>query len=252
MQGARARVLGVEIDRLDMDETVARCEQTVAMGRYAQQVSINAAKMVALHESAALRRIIEQCEIVNADGQSVVWASRLLRDPLPARVPGIDLMHRLFALAEQRGYGVYVLGARSDILARAMAVVSDRHPRLRIAGYHNGYFPEGSTDEVCRRIRLADAQILFVAMTSPMKEEWIARHGKDVGVNLAMGVGGAVDVLAGQTSRAPILLQRTGLEWTARVWQEPRRMLPRYTVTNAKFIRMTFREVCRRKAGGAG
>lgn len=251
MRQARARVLGVEVDRLDLDRTVERCDAIIASGGFAQQVSINASKLVALHESPALRQIIEGCELVNADGQSVVWASRLLADPLPARVPGIDLMHRLIELAEQREYSVYVLGARSEILDRAMATLAERHPRLRIAGYRNGYFPESSSREVCEQIRESGAQILFVAMTSPRKEEWLARHGKDLGVNLAMGVGGAIDVVAGHTYRAPVWLQRFGLEWTARVWQEPIRLLPRYMVTNTKFLRMLASEMIRRsKASG--
>lgn len=246
MRQPRVRVLGVEIDRLDLDRTVERCDAIISSGGFAQQVSINASKLVALHESPELRQIVEGCELVNADGQSIVWASRLLGDPLPARVAGIDLMHRLIELAEQREYDVYVLGARDEILHRAVSTLAERHPSLRIAGYRNGYFSEDSSQKVCEQIRESGAQILFVAMTSPRKEEWLARHRKDLGVNLAMGVGGAIDVVAGHTRRAPILLQRAGLEWTARVWQEPRRLLPRYLVTNTKFLRLLASELLRR------
>ena len=134
MAGDRAAVLGCEIDRVEMDEAVRRCERYIEAREPAQYMAVNAAKVVAVQRDQALRRMINRCEIVTADGQSVVWASRLLGDPVPSRVTGIDLMHRLLALAELRGYGVYVLGARADVLERALAVLRRRLPGLRIAG----------------------------------------------------------------------------------------------------------------------
>ena len=107
----RAVVLGCRIDRMDMAQTLARCEELIARREFAQHVAINAAKLVAMQRDPELRRIVEACELVSADGQAVVWASRLLGDPLPERVAGIDLMQELFALAERRGFRVFILGA---------------------------------------------------------------------------------------------------------------------------------------------
>jgi N-acetylglucosaminyldiphosphoundecaprenol N-acetyl-beta-D-mannosaminyltransferase len=248
----RAHLFGIGIDRLDMDDTVARCEEIIESRRYVQQVSINAAKVVSIYEDTRMRAIIGRCELVNADGQSIVWASRLLGDPLPERVAGIDLMERLLELAARRQYPVFILGARPQVLARAVEVLHRRYPTLPVAGYRDGYFSAGEDVAVCDEIRASGARLLFLAISSPKKEYWLAAHGDRLGVDLAMGVGGAIDVVAGVTRRAPVPLQRLGLEWTARVWQEPGRLTRRYTVTNARFLAILARELCARKRAVSG
>jgi N-acetylglucosaminyldiphosphoundecaprenol N-acetyl-beta-D-mannosaminyltransferase len=117
---SRAEVLGCRIDRLDLEETLSTVEDIIASRRFTQHVAINAAKLVTLQENPRLREIVDECGLVNADGQSVVWASRVLGDPLPERVAGIDLMHALLELSERRGYRVFFLGARAAILERAI------------------------------------------------------------------------------------------------------------------------------------
>jgi N-acetylglucosaminyldiphosphoundecaprenol N-acetyl-beta-D-mannosaminyltransferase len=242
----RARILGCDIDRLDMDETVRRCAQIVDAGGPAQHVSVNVAKIVALRDDPRLKEIVERCELVSVDGQPLVWASRLLGDPLPERVAGIDLMFRLLELAQERGYRVFVLGARQEVLESAAARLAERYPRLVLAGLHHGYFADEETAEVCQVVRAADPQILLVAMSSPRKEYWLAEHAAELGVPFAMGVGGSIDVVAGHTKRAPSWMQRFGLEWFYRFVQEPRRLGPRYLRTNARFVGLLARELVRR------
>jgi N-acetylglucosaminyldiphosphoundecaprenol N-acetyl-beta-D-mannosaminyltransferase len=245
----RAHILGVEIDRLDMDETVARCAEIIDEGGPAQHVAVNAAKIVALRDDERLRSIVAGCDLVSVDGQPVVWASRLLRDPLPERVAGIDLMYRLLGLAEERGYRVYVLGATQDVLETAVARLAERYPRLTIAGYHHGYFDDADSAEICELVRAAEPHILFVAMSSPRKEYWLAEHAADLGVPFSMGVGGSIDVVAGLTKRAPGFMQRHGLEWFYRFVQEPRRLGPRYLRTNGRFAWLFVRELFGRRTG---
>jgi N-acetylglucosaminyldiphosphoundecaprenol N-acetyl-beta-D-mannosaminyltransferase len=230
-----ANVLGCEIDRLDMAGTLERCRTVIEQPGYTQQVSINAAKLIALRRNADMREIVNRCGLVNADGQAVVWASRLLGDPLPERVAGIDLMEELLAMAEQRGYRVFILGARQEVLEAAIENLHDRFPGLALAGSHHGYFEEDKSREIAAEIRSSNADILFVAMSSPRKEQWLGEFGEELGVSLVMGVGGSIDVVAGITRRAPLRWQRLGFEWLYRLAQEPRRLLRRYLVTNARF-----------------
>jgi N-acetylglucosaminyldiphosphoundecaprenol N-acetyl-beta-D-mannosaminyltransferase len=229
----RANVLGCSIDRLDMDATLERVDQLIAARGFAQHVAINAAKVVAMRGDDTLGEIIRRCELVSADGQSVVWASRLLGDPLPARVPGIDLMARLLERAEERGYRVFILGAKPDVLTRACDEILRRHPRLRLVGARDGYFDDDAA--VAEEVRAARPDILFVAISSPKKEYWLGRYGRQIDVPFVMGVGGSVDVIAGVTRRAPEAWQQLGLEWLYRLVQEPRRMWRRYLVTNVRF-----------------
>ncbi len=218
-----------------MAQTLARCEDLIARREFAQHVAINASKLVAMQHDPELRRIIDACELVSADGQSVVWASRLLRDPLPERVAGIDLMQELFELAEHREFRVFILGAKADVLEQARAKIVARHPRLQLVGTRDGYFAEEQGEAVAEEVRRARPDILFVAISSPRKEYWLGRHGRDIDVPFVMGVGGAIDVVAGITQRAPVLLQRLGLEWAYRLYQEPKRLWSRYAATNAQF-----------------
>jgi N-acetylglucosaminyldiphosphoundecaprenol N-acetyl-beta-D-mannosaminyltransferase len=243
----RAQVLGCGIDRLDLDTTLRRCEDLIEAGEPVQHVVVNAAKLVMLGDDPRLREIVDACGLVNADGQSVVWASKLLGDPLPARVAGIDLMHGLFALSERKGYRVFVLGARDDVLARALDRLRVLHPALHVAGSHHGYFSDAESIGVCDVIRAARPHILFVAMSSPRKEYWLADHAAQLGVPFLMGVGGSIDVLAGATRRAPVWMQRAGLEWLYRLIQEPRRLAGRYARTNARFVYLVGKELLTRR-----
>jgi N-acetylglucosaminyldiphosphoundecaprenol N-acetyl-beta-D-mannosaminyltransferase len=239
-------VLGCELDRLEFDEAVALCEEVIDGHGFAQHMAINAAKLVEMHSDPRLREIVQACELVTADGQAVVWASRLLGDPLPERVAGIDLMEALFARAAVKGYRVYVLGAEKTVLERAMSRARMRWPGLQLAGYRDGYFEASDDERVAREIRDAKPDVLFVAMSSPRKEYFLGEHGRGVGASFVMGVGGAIDVMAGVTRRAPRVLQRTGLEWLFRLAQEPRRLFRRYAVTNARFLSLVVNAVSRR------
>jgi N-acetylglucosaminyldiphosphoundecaprenol N-acetyl-beta-D-mannosaminyltransferase len=235
-------LLGSPLDIVDMDEAVARCEAAITTREYLQHMSINAAKLVSMREDVELREGVEAAGLVTADGQSVVWAARLFDIDLPERVAGIDLMERMLAAAAERGHRVYFLGAEEEVLRTAIAKLRDRHPNLIVAGSQHGYFSDEETDEVAAAIRASNPDILFVAMSSPRKEHFLGRLGPSLGAPFAMGVGGSVDVIAGLTKRAPVVLQRAGLEWAYRMAQEPRRLGKRYLAKNLSFIWMVLRE----------
>jgi N-acetylglucosaminyldiphosphoundecaprenol N-acetyl-beta-D-mannosaminyltransferase len=232
----RVDVLGCPVDALDMEGTVKRCLELIERRAGAQHVVVNAAKLVEADRNPRLAAIVRGCELVNADGQAVVWAARLLGRRLPERVAGIDLMHKLMDAAAERGLGVYVLGARDHVLTLALDRLRQRHPGLRVVGAHHGYFGAEDEERIRQEIRTAAPEILFVAMSSPQKEYWLADNLQRLGVPLAMGVGGAVDVAAGVTRRAPVWMQRAGLEWVFRLIQEPRRLWRRYLTSNVRFL----------------
>jgi N-acetylglucosaminyldiphosphoundecaprenol N-acetyl-beta-D-mannosaminyltransferase len=238
------------IDPLDMADTIERCDQLIQERGSAQHISINAAKLVLMRKNSRLRRIIADATIVGADGQSVVWASRLLGKPLPERVAGIDLMFELLGLAERRRYRVFLLGAASDVIRDAASTLQERYPKLPIAGYHHGYFSDDDTNMIIERIRASRSQILLVGMGSPQKEFFIAENSAALGIPLAVGVGGSFDVVAGRTKRAPVALQRVGLEWFYRWSQEPRRLTRRYLVTNSQFLWLLARASTARGVAG--
>jgi len=237
-----------------MDQTVARCRELIRSGLPVQHVVLNAGKCVLMEDEPDIREIIRGCDLVNADGQGVVWAARLLGVPVPERVAGIDIMGRLIALAEMERWPVYFFGATDDVLRDFEAEVKRRHPTLVVAGRHNGYFATGDEAAIADAIGVSGARILFVGISSPLKERFLARNLSRMGPVFAMGVGGSFDVWAGRTSRAPEWMQRAGLEWFHRFAQEPTRMWRRYLVGNLRFAWIVLRELIRngrtRTSGG--
>jgi len=224
-----------------MDETVTRCRELVLSERPAQHVVLNAGKCVLMEDEPDIREIVKGCDLVSADGQSVVWAARFLGIPVPERVAGIDLMGRLLALCEAERWPVYFLGATDEVLAGFSAEAQRRHPRLMVVGHRNGYFRQEDESAIAGAIRNSGARVLLVGVSSPMKERFLARNLMRLGPLLAMGVGGSFDVWAGKTTRAPVWMQRAGLEWFHRFAQEPRRMWRRYLVGNVRFAWIVLR-----------
>ena len=144
---------------------------------------------------------------------------------------------------------MYFLGARADVLTRAVERLREKYPRLEVAGARDGYYDDEEAPAVCEEIRASRPDILFVAMSSPRKEYFLGEHGPNLGASFVMGVGGAIDVIAGVTRRAPVVWQRLGLEWLFRLLQEPRRMFRRYAVTNARFLGLVGRALVARTSG---
>jgi N-acetylglucosaminyldiphosphoundecaprenol N-acetyl-beta-D-mannosaminyltransferase len=246
----RVEVLGCPVDALTAQETLQVVAQFITSGRPHQHVVVNAAKIVNMRRDADLARDVMGADLINADGMSVVWAARLLGVPVPERVTGIDLFEAIIALAAERGWRPYFLGAREDIVRRVAEVFRERYPQLAVAGLHHGYFTAAEEPEIVREIRASQADILFVAMTSPQKERFLARWKRELGVPFQMGVGGSFDVVAGKTARAPAWMQKVGLEWFFRFAQEPGRMWRRYLVTNATFGGLLALAWARRLGGG--
>lgn len=232
-------LFGVSVDLLTIDETVERCQELIESRRPVQHAFINAAVTVMMEDVPGYREILAGCDIVNADGQSIVWAARLLGVALPGRVAGPDLMDRLLGLSERRGYPVYFLGARAEVLKEFEIAMLKLHPRLQVAGRHHGYFDDDAA--VADDIGRSGARLVFVAISSPRKERFLSQNLDRMGPLFAMGVGGSFDLWAGKTRRAPQWMQDAGLEWLFRLIQEPRRMWKRYLIGNARFLGLTFR-----------
>lgn len=235
-------ILGCRIDSLTMDETVQLIDRTIRERIPRQHVVVNALKCAMMHTDPELKRIVNSCDIISADGLPCVWASRLLGKPLTARVAGVDLFFMLVDLAANKGYRPFFFGARERIVKKIINIFEGRYPQLDIAGYRDGYFSSDEEQGIADHIRASRADILFVGMPSPKKENFLNKWMAHMQIPFSMGVGGSFDIAAGFTHRAPKWMQETGLEWFYRVLQEPRRMWWRYTKTNSIFIWLVLKE----------
>lgn len=238
----RQPLFGLDLDPLGMEEVIARAGVAVAEHMRLLIGVVNAAKIVNMRKDPVLRDSLLEADVLLADGQAVVWASRLLGHPVPERIAGIDLFERLLAYASERGQSVYFLGARPEVLATMLDRVGERFPGLRIAGSHDGYSTNEDSANLAAEIAASHADMLFLGITSPKKEIFLSQYGDSLDVPVMHGVGGSFDILAGITRRAPVAWQRVGFEWAYRLLQEPRRMIGRYLPTNTEFIVLTVRE----------
>jgi len=229
-------VAGIPIANLNEAESVALIDTLVSEGGPHYGAVVNAAKIVSANRNEHLKRVLLEADIVTADGMSVVWASRLFGRALKERVTGIDLFERLVEHAAHRGLSLYLLGARDESVSQTAELFAIRHPKLRVAGYRNGYFAESESGAIADAIKASNADLLFVGMGSPAQEYWIASNLVRTGVRFALGVGGSFDHVSGRVARAPRWMQRVGLEWLHRLVHEPRRLWKRYLVGNLRFM----------------
>jgi N-acetylglucosaminyldiphosphoundecaprenol N-acetyl-beta-D-mannosaminyltransferase len=235
-------LLGCPIDNLSFDDTLRRIEDSIQKRRSIRHCAINAAKIVKIQRDRVLREAVISSDVISPDGQSIVWASRFLKKPLPERVAGIDLMQKLLELASERGYRVFLLGAKEEVICELKEKLKRELPYLNLVGYRNGYFSQAEEEGIVKEITEKKPDILFVGMSSPKKEYWLGKYQSALKVPFCMGVGGSFDVLAGRTKRAPGWMQGVGLEWFYRFMQEPTRMWKRYLVTNTLFLFYLFKE----------
>lgn len=238
----RINIFGLSIDVLTMNETLSIIENAIAIRKPIHHVVVNAAKIVNAQTNIELRESIIHCDIINADGQAVVWASKILKQPLPERVAGIDLMQELVKLSAEKKYKIYFLGAEDLVVKKVVHNYIEKYGDDIIIGYRNGYYNEDEEIKIAEEIAIKKPDILFVAITSPKKEIFLNKYKNLIQVPFIMGVGGSFDVISGKVKRAPKWMQKYGLEWIYRVYQEPGRMWKRYLTTNSKFIYLVIKE----------
>lgn len=224
-------LLGVPFDNVTTDETVALIEQMVASRKPHYLATANVDFLVQALHDVELRRILLDAHLVLCDGTPLVWASRLLGNPLPERVAGSDLVPLLIQLAAAKKYKFFFLGGTPDSASQAVQNLQNKYPGLTLAGHYSPPFSSLLSmdhDEIRRRIQEAKPDMLFVSFGCPKQEKWIAMHYRSLGVPVCVGVGATIDFLAGKVKRAPKWMQKTGTEWIFRLLQEPRRLGPRY------------------------
>lgn len=181
-----------------------------------------------------LRALFEEADIIHADGQPMVKASRYFcLHSLPERIATTDLVHNAARMAEEEEITFYFLGASQQVIDKAVANMKDRYPKLIFVGHRNGYIKPDEEEAVIAEINAAGPDILWIGMGVPLEQKFISRNkARLTGVGVIKTSGGLFDFLSGRNSRAPQWMQDFGLEWAYRAWLEPRRLLWRYLTTN--------------------
>ncbi|PTS82280.1 UDP-N-acetyl-D-mannosamine transferase [Pseudomonas sp. HMWF032] len=228
----RIDFLGCPLDLLAEQALIEDATRALNGGVRIRLEGLNVAKLIDARATPFLMRALHEAERIHIDGAGIAIGLKWLDIPAPPRCAGIDLMHKLCALAVKTNASVYLLGARTGVVGSAAQRLVSQYPGLRIVGVRDGYFRAEEEAAVVEDIRASGADLLFVGMSSPKKELLLQQYWPQLGVKIGMGVGGSFDVISGELKRAPYWMQKLGMEWCFRLYQEPQRLFWRYIKTN--------------------
>lgn len=237
----RYPIMNTFVNAVSMDESIDYVERIIKERIPTQHVVINALKINLMEADPKLAEIVNACPLINADGASVVWAAKRLGIPLKERVTGCDMFQNLVRVAAEKGYKIFLFGAKEEVVTKVKSIYEKQYPGIQIVGYRNGYFTEKDEPEIVKQMHDSGADMMFVAFSSPKKEYWVNKYLNEIGIPFVMGVGGSFDIVAGVTERAPKWFQEHDLEWFYRFIQEPKRMWKRYIIGNTKFVALTYK-----------
>ncbi len=244
---------GIFINSAAFEEVCAVIEKAISDGEPSHIVTPNADHIVRLQRDALLREVYRSALLVLADGMPVVWALKVVKKPVKGKMSGSDLLPKLCGAAAEKGYKVFFLGGRPGAAVRAAEKIKRQYPGISIKGVYSPPFGFENDEDENRKIigmlKSAGADILFAGLGTPKQEKWIYKHKEDYRVPVSIGVGAAFDFTAGFVKRAPVWMQKSGLEWFYRLVQEPGRLWKRYLAGNAVFAFLVFREWIKTIAG---
>lgn len=237
----KINIFGIDIDNYSFEEVVELIIQHAVAQKTPQYVvTPNAHHLVKLQKDREFCDIYRHAFLSVPDGVPLLWVAKLQNTPLKGRVNGTDLLQRLCTEAANQGLKVFFLGGRPNAAEQAANILRKQNPELQIAGcYCPPYGFETNRTELAkinRRIKTARPDLLFVGLGAPKQEKWMAAHYQELGVPVSLGIGVSFDLIAGVVKRAPVWMQKAGLEWLFRFFAEPRRLFWRTLVINTTFL----------------
>jgi N-acetylglucosaminyldiphosphoundecaprenol N-acetyl-beta-D-mannosaminyltransferase len=227
---SRLDLFGVQIDRVDRPSALSRIRTFLEDGSTHQIVTVNLDFLYLAEQNPQFCTAINEADLAVADGMPLVWLSRVMGEPLPGRITGVELVDECCRIAHQEGVGVFFIGGTPPIAAIAADRVREQYPGLEVTHYSPpfGPIPPGEDEHIIEMVQRVKPGFLFVSLGAPRQDLWIRAHRERLGVPVSLGVGCVVDLLAGAVRRAPPWMQATGFEWSYRLMQEPRRLWRRY------------------------
>ena len=218
----KTEILGVRFDNLTQQEAAQQGRQLLEEDKFHYVVTPNPEFLLAAEKDPEFRRVLNAADLVLPDGIGVVYSAKILGTPLKERVPGIEFAEAMLSALNEMGGRLYLLGAKPGVAEEAGRRICARYPALVLCGTHDGYFKDEQA--ILPEIAAAKPDLLFVCLGAPKQEKWMARWGQHTGAKLAIGLGGCLDVFAGNVRRAPEQWQKLGLEWAYRLKKEPKRI----------------------------
>ena len=253
MQHNRVDILGTPVSSLTMDELFSDWEAVIQEGQKAQVCITPVNSILAARATARVQTIYKNADYVLCDGVPVKWASEFLGTPIKQRITGLDVLPRIFSFAVAGGFTIFLLGASPGVAEALKEVMEVKHPGVKIVGTFvppfRAVFSQKENEQMIDAINAVKPDILLVSLTAPKQDIWIAENLAKLDTHVAIGIGGAFEVAAGMIQRAPLWMQKSGLEWFCRFLQEPKRMFRRYFVEAPVFIPLIIQQKFSKRSG---
>jgi len=239
-------ICGIKIDNVSLDEAVRAISAIIQSRKLSYVVTPNVDHIVKLQKDPEFRDIYSNAALVLPDGMPLLWAAKFIGTPLKEKISGSDLLPKLCEVAAEKGYKVFFLGGREVSAAKAAEVLKAKYQKLNVAGTYCPPFgferDEQENDKIIRMIKAACPDILFVGLGAPKQEKWIYKYKDRYQAPLSIGIGVSFEFMAGMVRRAPIWMQKSGLEWFWRLMMEPARLWKRYLIDDMLFFRLILKQ----------
>ena len=242
---ARIKFMNTEVDNLTMEGALQEIDKLIKQNKNAYVVTPNVDHIVQLERGGDLCEVYKNADLILTDGKPLIWISKWYGTPIKEKISGSDLFPQLCALAAEKEYRMYFLGAAEGVAAKAAENLMKRFPRLQVVGTYSPPFgfekDEAEMEKIKRQIKDVKPHILIVGLGCPKQELFILHHKDELGVPLSLGLGASLDFEAGNIKRAPKWMADNGLEWLFRITQDPKRMAKRYLVDDMKILRLVWK-----------
>lgn len=232
-------ILGINISTSNVSQATTFITDAISSGNKISVFTPNSEIILAAYKNENFKNIINSASLCTADGIGVIYASKIFGTPIPERCSGYDISLELIKQMAKTGSSLYLFGASPGVAETAKKKIEETNPGINIIGCHDGYFDTEEEQNIINDINEKKPNVLFVCLGSPKQEKWIYDHLNDLDINVAMGLGGCLDVYAGNVKRAPQIFIKLGLEWFYRLIKEPKRFfrmlaLPKFMLTVLK------------------
>ncbi len=232
----KVNILGVHVDMVDINGAADKIMSFFDEDRLHSVYTPNSEIIMEAYKNPGFAKVLNNADLLTADGIGVVYASRILKKPIRERAAGYDIARVVLSRINNTEHKLYLFGGKPGVAEEAMSKLLKEYKGLKIVGLRNGYFKPEEEADIVSDINSSGADIVFVCLGAPLQEKWIDRHKNELNARVAMGIGGSLDVFAGKAERAPEFFCKTGLEWFYRLCKEPQRAgrmtaLPKFGAT---------------------
>lgn len=242
---SRMKFLNTYVDNLSMDEAINRIDELIINKNPSYVVTPNVDHIVKLELDTEFQDVYNDADLILTDGMPLIWISKLKKNPIKEKISGSDLFPEVCKLASNKGYKIFLLGAAEGVAAKAAENLIGKYDRLNIVGtYSPSYGFEKDQLEIRKIIGMVNEvnpDILAVGLGAPKQEKFLYRYRKQLNVPVSLAIGASIDFEAGNIKRAPKWMQKRGLEWSYRLFKEPKRMFKRYLVDDIKIFKLIFK-----------